>query len=452
MKTIELSEAKRLVAEGYAMTAADRLKLQQQRLRELVAYARENSPYFAKHYADVPENFTLTDLPITEKKTMLANYDDWVTDRRIHVKDVLEYVHRDASEDQSLFLGQYTALCTSGSTGTPLPMVRDDHRNKIHGQLIAQRLFTGMGMDVVDISKHKRASIIHLSNGASSYGAFQRMIAAHPESAHNLLGVSALDSIDHMVKTLNEFQPETMAGYPSAIVQLAVEQLKGNLHLNLIHLTTSAELLTEQNYNLLREAFKCPVANNYCMTEGGEIAMTHNCPHLHVNEDWIIVEPVNKDKQLITDEDEWSEGILVTDLSNFVQPIIRYYVGDVIRIHREPMDCCTLPRMEIRGRSYDVFTLCGKSFTTIGIDSKTELWPGLVKYQFIQKDDKTMEVRGLCSADADAAEVMTGISDTIKSFLVEQGCDDVQITWSTEPFIPNKRGGKIPLYVNLSAE
>lgn len=452
MKTIELKEAQRLVAAGYALPAAERLKLQQQRLRELVAYAKENSPYFAKHYADVPENFTLTDLPITEKKTMLANYDDWVTDRRIHVKDVLDYIHRDASADQSLFLGQYTALCTSGSTGTPLPMVRDDHRNKIHAQLIAQRLFAGMGMDVIDISKHKRASIIHLSNGASSYGAFQRMIAAHPESAHNLLGVSALDSIDHMVKVLNEFQPETMAGYPSAIVQLAVEQLKGNLHLNLIHLTTSAELLTEQNYNLLREAFKCPVANNYCMTEGGEIAMTHNCPHLHINDDWIIVEPVNKNKQLITDEDEWSEGILVTDLSNFVQPIIRYYVGDVIRIHRTPMDCCSLPRMEIRGRSYDVFTLCGKSFTTIGIDSKAELWPGLIKYQFIQTDDKSLEVRGLCSADVDATKVMTGISDCIKSFLVEQGCDDVQITWSTKPFIPNKRGGKIPLYINLNEQ
>ena len=448
MKTIELNEAKRLVAEGMAMSPDERLKVQQERLRELVAYARENSPYFAKLYADLPDNFKLTDLPVTQKKTLLENYDDWVTDRDIHLQDVLEYVGRDASKDQSLFKGKYTALCTSGSTGNPLPMVRDDHRNKIHSQLIAQRLLGGVGLDVLDISKHKRASIIHLSNGASSYGAFQRMRAAHPESADNLLGVSALDSIDHMVKTLNEFQPETLAGYPSAVVQLAVEQMKGNLKLNLKHVTTSAELLSEQNYHLLREAFQCPVANNYCMTEGGEVAMTHNCPHLHINEDWVIVEPVDKDMNLLGESDEWSQGILVTDLSNFVQPIIRYYVGDVIRVRREPLDCCSLPRMEIRGRTYDVFTLCGKSFTTIGIDSKAELWPGLVKYQFIQTDDKSMEVRGLCSSGVDADEVMSGIANCIKSYMMEQGCDDVRITWSTEPFIPNKRGGKIPLYVN----
>jgi phenylacetate-coenzyme A ligase PaaK-like adenylate-forming protein len=449
MKTIELNEAKRLVAEGAKMSGEERLKVQQQRLRELVAYAKANSPYFAKFYADVPEDFKLTDLPITQKKTLLENYDDWVTDRNIHLQDVLDYVSRDASKDQSLFMGQYTALCTSGSTGNPLPMVRDDHRNKIHGQLIAQRLFGGINMDVLDISKHKRASIIHLSNGASSYGAFQRMIAAHPESAGNLLGVSAIDSIENIVQRLNDFQPETLAGYPSAIVQLANEQLKGNLHLHLKHVATSAELLSEKNFYLLREAFQCPVANNYCMTEGGEVAMTHNCPHLHINEDWVIVEPVDKDMRLLGESDEWSEGILVTDLSNFVQPIIRYYVGDVIRIHREPLDCCSLPRMEIRGRSFDPFTICGKTFTTVGIYTEAELWPGLIKCQFVQIDDKTLEVRGVCSAQYDPVQVLEGFCKLIRSYFVEQGCPDVQILWSTESFIPNKRGGKIPLYVNL---
>ena len=449
MKTIDLNEAKRLVAEGLQMSSEQRQKVQLQRLRELVAYARQYSPYFAKLYAGVPEDFRLTDLPITQKPVLMEHYDDWVTDRRIHKQDVLDYIARDKSKDQSLFMGQYTALCTSGSTGTPLPMVRDDHRNKIHGQLIAQRLLAGANMDVLDISKHKRASVIHLSNGASSYGAFQRMLAAHPGCEANLLGVSALDSIDHMVKILNDFQPETMAGYPSAIVQLAIEQQKGNLHLHLKHVATSAELLSEQNFRLLQNAFQCPVGNNYCMTEGGEVAMTHNCPHLHINEDWVIVEPVDKNMQIIDNEDEWSEGILVTDLSNYVQPVIRYYVGDVVRIHRQPLDCCSLPRLEIKGRTYDIFTFCGKSFTTTGLDVKAELWPGLIKYQFIQHDDHTLEVRGLCSAQADAQQVMEGLCRLLTGYFVKQGCPDAKIIWSTEPFIPNKRGGKIPLYVKL---
>ncbi|MBQ1798672.1 MAG: hypothetical protein IIZ89_04800, partial [Muribaculaceae bacterium] len=106
MKTIELSEAKRLVAEGEAMSEAERLQVQQERLRALVAHAREHSPYFAKLYAGIPDDFSLTDLPITEKPVLLAHYDDWVTDRRLHLQDVLDYVNRDPSKDQTLLLGQ----------------------------------------------------------------------------------------------------------------------------------------------------------------------------------------------------------------------------------------------------------------------------------------------------------------------------------------------------------
>lgn len=447
MKTIELAEAKRLVAEGGRLPDAERRQLQQQRLRELVAYVREHSPYFARHYADVPADFRLSDLPSTEKPTLLANYDDWVTDRRIHLADVLEYVNRDASKDQSRFLGDYTALRTSGSTGNPLPMVRDDYHNKIHGQLIGQRLLEGANADAMDISKHRRASLIHLSNGASSYGAFLRLKAAHPECADNLLGVSVLESVDSIVEKLNAFQPETMAGYPSMMVRLAVEQLQGRLHLSLKHLATSAEMLSEENFHLLREAFQCPVANNYCMTEGGEIAMTHNCPHLHINDDWVIVEPIDKDGNLITDPDQWSDAILVTDLSNFVQPIIRYRVGDVVRVRPSTYDCSPLPILQIQGRSFDNYTICGQTFNVVGIFAKAEVWPDLQRFQFVQTDDSTIQVRGVCKTSP--AEVLPSLCDRLKAFLAEEGCPDARFTWSAEPLIHNERGGKIPLYVKL---
>ena len=447
MKTIELAEAKRLVAEGGRLPDAERRQLQQQRLRELVVYVREHSPYFARHYADVPADFRLSDLPPTEKPTLLANYDDWVTDRRIHLADVLEYVNRDASKDQSRFLGDYTALRTSGSTGNPLPMVRDDYHNKIHGQLIGQRLLEGANADAMDISKHRRASVIHLSNGASSYGAFLRMKAAHPECADNLLGISVLESVDSIVEKLNDFQPETMAGYPSMMVRLAVEQLQGRLHLSLKHLATSAEMLSEENFHLLREAFQCPVANNYCMTEGGEIAMTHNCPHLHINDDWVIVEPIDKDGNLITDPDQWSDAILVTDLSNFVQPIIRYRVGDVVRVRPSTYDCSPLPILQIQGRSFDNYTICGQTFNVVGIFAKAEVWPGLQRVQFVQTDDSTIQVRGICKTSP--AEVLPSLCERLKAFLAEEGCPDARFTWSAEPLIHNERGGKIPLYVKL---
>ena len=57
MRTIDLNKAQQVVAEGMNQTASERLKLQQERLHELVAYVREHSPYFAKLYASIPKSF-----------------------------------------------------------------------------------------------------------------------------------------------------------------------------------------------------------------------------------------------------------------------------------------------------------------------------------------------------------------------------------------------------------
>lgn len=450
MKTIELDKAREWVAKGINLPEADRLKLQEARLHELVTYVRNHSPYFAALYSSVPDDFTLTDLPTTEKKTLLDHYNDWVTDRELNLDTVLAYVHRNASEESNLLLGKYTALCTSGTTGNPLPMVRDDHRNKIHAQLIAQRLCGKMDPDLLSIRKHKIATIIHLSNGASSYEALKRMLRANPGYEQNLLTLSVLDNVGHIVEKLNRFQPDTITGYPSMLIHLALEQQKGNLHLNLKAIVCSAEMLSEKNYYLLKETFGCPVANNYCMTEGGEIAMTHNCPHLHINEDWIIIEPVNKEKKPMGETDEWSEGILVTDLSNYVQPIIRYYVSDVVRIKRDPLPCCPLPRLEIRGRVLDMYTICGKTFSVTALVTKAEVWPGLCSYQFVQTADNTLEVRGTCSSDQSLEKVLGDLCQALQHFLADNGCSEAQIVWSDKPLIPNKRGGKHSVYIKMN--
>ena len=185
------------------------------------------------------------------------------------------------------------------------------------------------------------------------------------------------------------------------------------------------------------------------MTEGGEIAMTHNCPHLHLNEDWIIVEPVDKDKKPLEETEEWSEGILVTDLTNYVQPIIRYYVNDVVRIKRIPLECCSLPQLEIRGRVCPSYTLAGKTFTAAALVTKAEVWPGLTSYQFVQTDDNTLELRGTCQSGYDSAEVLSSLCQQIQGYFAENNASEAQVIWSEKPFVPNKQGGKIPVYIRM---
>lgn len=448
MKTIDMQDALRLVNEGGAMSRAQRLDIQQARLEALVNYARKHSPYFKRLYSGLPEKFKLSDLPVTEKSPLLENYNEWVTDPTIKIEDVLKYLDRPA-DDTSLFRDKYTALKTSGSTGNPLPMVRDDFHNKIHGAMMAKRLLKGLDPDILNPSKHRIATIIHTSPGASSYNGFLKTLAAHPDHAGNMLAISVLESIDKIVDKLNEFKPAVITGYASSLVLLAIEKEKGNLDIPVELICNSAELLTDEAYRHLSESFKCPVINNYCMTEGGEIAMANGGPELFLNEDWVIVEPVNADREPVKDGSKFSDGILITDLSNFVQPIIRYYVSDRVKI-KPPKENSTFPVLQIDGRAFESFVIGGKKYTMTAIVTKAEVWPGLVNYQVVQTDADTIQLRGVCAADADCNKVLGSLSRKLEEYFRNSGCENVKVTYTDAPLLHNRRGGKIPRYVNLS--
>ena len=448
MKSITFEEAQKLVREGETATAEERRQMQYERLHTLVDYARAHSPYLRELYKDIPDDYTLADLPVLEKADGLARYDEWVTDPQLSVDLVRAYLARDPA-DNALLLGKYTALQTSGSTGNPLPMVRDMHRNQIHTQLLLQRLMAPVPTGYYDHSKHKLAFIVHLSTSVSSYGSYLKTKARRPGFENNITAISILDSADEMVRKLNAFQPEILVAYPPSLVMLAEEKAKGNLHIDLGLIVSSAELLTEENYHRIHDVFGCPVLNNYCMTEGGEIAMTRNCPHLHINEDWVIIEPVDENRQPMQDSEAFSAGILVTDLSNFVQPIIRYYVSDSVRIRKERFDCCPLPVMEIRGRSWESFHIGGKSFTTKGLEVKAKFCKGLCQYQFLQTSDNSMEVRGVVAAGYDTEKVLGGLAELLTAYFAEAGCEKAVVTYSEKPLLHNEKGGKTPLYKNV---
>ncbi len=53
------------------------------------------------------------------------------------------------------------------------------------------------------------------------------------------------------------------------------------------------------------------------------------CAHglFHVNSDWYILEPVDEDYRPVA-PDVGSHTVLITNLANRVQPLIRYDLGD----------------------------------------------------------------------------------------------------------------------------
>ncbi len=79
--------------------------------------------------------------------------------------------------------------------------------------------------------------------------------------------------------------------------------------------------------------------------------------HLHVNDDWILIEPVDGDNEPVPDGVQ-SDKLLLTNLFNFTQPFIRYELTDRVVMHHEPCACGNpLPWLTLEGRTDDVVSL-----------------------------------------------------------------------------------------------
>lgn len=144
-------------------------------------------------------------------------------------------------------------------------------------------------------------------------------------------------------------------GYPSALARfaehLANMRLDGTA-LGWKAIVTTAEVLKDYQRELLNRTFECPVVDSYGCAEAGVAGF--ECEHgtMHVPIESVVVETLPM-------ADGASE-IVLTDLHNFSQPLIRYRVGDLVEPAPEtPCPCGrSLPAMgRIQGRAGDTIEL-----------------------------------------------------------------------------------------------
>ena len=448
MEHIDNNQANQLVYGTDTLARSEIEALAAERLRFLVEYARKHSPYLKEKYADLKPDFKLEDIPVATRSEMVENFDRWVCDPQVTKEAVSEYLS-DEENIYTPFLGKYSVVSTSGTTGEPLRVIRDGRHNAIHGALIAQRYYGGPLMrDVkgLDDPNIKSCSIIAPGGGNSSYLSYLRTRKAYEQRGmlDQLLFLSTITPVNQMVKELNAFQPDVIGCYPSVIYTLAFEQKEGRLNIHPRFIGCSAEKLPEDNRRFISETFGCPVNDNYCSTEGGEVAML--CPngHMHLNSDWVIVEPVDRDNNPVPPGIK-SEGVLMTNLACLVQPIIRYRMSDSVIFHDEPCGCgLTTPYIEVDGRVEDILEF-ERNGTVIRVPGlmlfvAAKAVPGFDHCQFIQRSHYDLELRVTTLSTHDEASVKQDIVNKISSIMADYGLADLKITLADEPPMRTKSG------------
>jgi phenylacetate-coenzyme A ligase PaaK-like adenylate-forming protein len=191
-------------------------------------------------------------------------------------------------------------------------------------------------------------SALHLS---------QQVIAAMQAGRSGAPRVSVTTPIDEMVAALGTYQPEVIGGYPSVIALLAEEQLRGRLAIAPRVVLTTSEVLTEDAAARIESAWTKPV-QGYFTTEVGVVAAgSPDHVGMHVCEE-AIVEVVDEANRPVPPGTLGSK-VLLTNLVNYTQPLIRYELADALQLESGP-DPSGRPFdriARIDGRSDDVLRL-----------------------------------------------------------------------------------------------
>ena len=345
------TDMRALQALGAQIVARDRwsraqiLDLQRKRLRELVAHAVARSPYYREALGAVTaDEIELDRLPTLPKQTLVDEFDRIVTDPRIKLADLEEHL---AAERGDPYLGKYLAFSTSGTSGLRALVVytRDEFD---HWVAASFRVFARVGITpetrLVAIGA---PSLLHITR--QLFVAFRSGRTGTPE-------LTVLTSLPEMVDALNAYQPDAILGYASIAGLLAGEQLAGRLEIRPRIVGVSSEVLTDEAASSLRAAWGIEATQVYASTEVLYLASSAPPrPDLHVFDDLAVVEVVDG-RGAPVPPGVPGYKVLVTNLVNRTQPLIRYEISDSVTLPDAP-DSSGLPFgrvARIDGRSDDI--------------------------------------------------------------------------------------------------
>lgn len=392
-----------LTGKADKMSVSERQKLQQSRLKALISYVKANSPYFAELYKDIDENSPLTDLPATNKKEMMSNFDAWMTDRAITKSKVEEFMS-DVSNVGTKLDGKYLVYATSGSTGNPCIMLYDETTISVSSAIGALRSFA-REEDMSKFMKSGKKTMALFADGGFylGCGSVRYNLKKMPWKKNIMKTCDVRKPTAEIVKVLNEYQPSMIGCYPTAMEVLAAEQEQGRLNINPAVIMTGGEKLTDEVRQHLSDVFGCYVQTNYSCTEGGTMACECTEKHFHVNDDWVILEAVDENNNPVPFGTQ-SAKVLLTNLANKICPIIRFEITDRIVMHNEPCKCGnTRPWLTIEGRTDDI--LCfenGVKIAPMLLYAVLKEVHEIKRFQLTQQKDDRLELRLVADNKAEA--------------------------------------------------
>lgn len=357
--------------------------LQQKRLRQLLLHAYNHVPYYRKvlNSSGVVSASGAINLEFFGQISLL----DKATIR----------TQFEGLMSNDLATRKWYHNASGGSTGEPVRLIQDkDHSDWIRAIKMLYDLWTGYTLSAGRIRLW--GSMRDLSNTTQTFSKrYNRWLM-------NELWLNAFrmtpEQMRDYVRQINSFKPVQILAYVESIYELSLLIEREGLPIHSPRaIMTSAGTLHSHMRKTIERVFKAPVFNRYGSREMGDIACEcHQHSGLHVSAPTHYLEILKPDGSHAR-PGEVGE-IVVTLLTNYSMPLIRYRIGDLGSWADKPCHCGrTWPVLEeVTGRVTDVFrkrdgTVVSPEYLIhlVGVVLNSG-W--ILKYQVIQDDYEQIRI------------------------------------------------------------
>jgi len=282
-------------------------ELQWEKLKNTLSFAYNNIPYYHKvwrnvgiHPNDIESLDSFQKIPILTKEDIRNNWDLL----RLENKNIRTSFRQ-----------------TSGSTGIPLKLEKD-RQTTAYMDAVMYRSYMWYG-----IQPGER----QLRIWGAEINPTERFKMHLKDFLLNRIRLSAFEldrkNFLKFIRKIKTFKPVFVYGYAQSVFEFAkfiVNEKMDLNHLNFKAVIVTGEMIFDWQRKIIKQAFGCPVVNEYGCTEVGIIAIECPMGGMHIMSDALFVEFIKNDRASNLKERE----IVVTELNNFYSPLIRYKVGD----------------------------------------------------------------------------------------------------------------------------
>ncbi len=315
--------------------------LQQKRLTNLLLHAGQHVPYYRKLLGDAGvvrhsrvDFSRFNRIEMLDKDRIRANFQELKSD--------------------DLERRKWYVNTSGGSTGVPVGFIQDQDYS--HWSLAVKFLDDRWtGRDMCDKQVLLWGSERDLLVGKMTW---KTNIARWVRNEKHLNSFRmSEEKMRKYVETINQFKPEQILAYVESIHQLAlfVERCQLDVYRPKAIMTSAGTLFASMRTKIER-VFGAPVFNRYGSREVGDIACEcEKHEGLHVSSPTHLVEIVRDNGEPVAPGE--TGEIVVTLLTNYAMPIIRYRIGDMGSWAKGPCSCGrSYPLIkELTGRVTDTF-------------------------------------------------------------------------------------------------